>query len=340
MVGREGFEPSTRRLQSRGAEIHYLQLRRTSSQEFRGEIHSPGQNGLDLSMPANPLPPEIWELWDGLFPLLNSAFISAFLSSLAGAGAGVLGAQWVSDRSARRLELRTALQQANAATVLAASMVNILAATKRQLIEPMTSKYEADRAEALALLERAAAGQRVELRFEANFIAVTPIPLPSAELGRLIYGSPRMPAQAIATMAMLDQAVSELNSSLSRRAELIATLRSSGHDHDGYLRFYFGLRRRDGNIDSMYPDVMKAIASYTDDALFFTAYVSRRTQAHAEQLAAKLKALDRTFDAARGVSRVDFAPAQEAGTIPSDAAYEDWLKTFREGDAPARPPEQ
>lgn len=81
-------------------------------------------NGMELLQQA----------WDGVRSFANSAFASAFLSALAGAGLGVWGAQRVAERAARARELLDSLRQANAVIVLATTIANNAFSLKRQYI--------------------------------------------------------------------------------------------------------------------------------------------------------------------------------------------------------------
>src|SRR5690606_36068966 len=96
------------------------------------------------------LHPNLLEVLESLRGFLNSAFISAFLSALAGAGLGVWGAQRLAARAARRRELLDALRQANALIVLAATISNQALSVKRQHVAPLSTTYFTERKDAEA----------------------------------------------------------------------------------------------------------------------------------------------------------------------------------------------
>ena len=93
------------------------------------------------SMLCLDLPDSLNAAWGSIVGFLNSSFISAFLSALAGAGFGVWGAQSLAERSARAKELLEALRQANAIVVLASTIANQALSVKKQHIKPLSDQY-------------------------------------------------------------------------------------------------------------------------------------------------------------------------------------------------------
>jgi hypothetical protein len=270
------------------------------------------------------------DAWAIVRDFANSAFASAFLSALAGAGLGVWGAQRVAERGARARELLDGLRQANAVIVLATSIANHAFSLKRQYISPLSERYFKDREIALAHQSRIQRGESPDpILFQAEMTKITPVTVPLDALKHLIYSAQLMPGRSLALVAIVEQTVSELTHAIGIRSELIDAFRKESLPEHIFCFDYYGMRRRDGNTNAMYHDSMVAITQYTDDLGFFAAELAEEMQAHARVVRKKLVRLRR--DAPKA-SSVDFAPARESGLIPPRENYESWLSGFKKQD--------
>lgn len=282
-------------------------------------------------MPYLDLDPDLLKALESLRAFLNSAFISAFLSALAGAGLGVWGAQRLAERSARRRELLDALRQANALVVLAATISNQALSVKKQHVAPLSKTYfeEKDAAETTnEILLRGETPQGVT-QFKAEMVHITPLTVPVEALKSLTYSAQLMPGRALALVAMVEQSLTELAHAIRMRSEQIELLKGRQMPMELFVQNYFGLKRRDGNIDSLYHDSMVAITQYTDDVAFFGAELADEIQAHAVRVRKKLVKL--TNEAPK-VSTVDFSGPRGSGLMPPRENYESWLSGFKSQD--------
>lgn len=270
----------------------------------------------------------IIKAWGISVSILNSAFMSAFLSSLAGAGLGVLGAQRVSERAARRKELRDALNQSNALVALSTTIVNQSLSTKKQHISPLSKTFFLDRKEAEENNEIIISGGQTtgHIHFRAEMVHITPLTVPIEALKSLTFASQLIPGRALALAAMIEQSLTELSHAVNMRATQIELLRGKEMSPDVFMQTYFGLRRADGSIDSMYHDTMVAISQYTDDVAFFSSEFAEELQLHGTRVRDKLLLI--TKDVGK-VSNVDFSEARNSGILPPKANYESWLSGFR-----------
>lgn len=269
--------------------------------------------------------------WETIRTFLNSTFISAFLSALAGAGLGVWGAQQLAERSLRRKELLDALRQANALIVLAATISNQALVVKKQHVAPLSNTY---------FEERKAADETNEIlmhggvpvkavQFKAEMVHITPLTVPVDALKSLTYSAQLMPGRALALVAMVEQSLTELSHAIVMRSKQIELFKSQDMPMELFVQNYFGLKRRDGNIDSMYHDLMVAVTQYTNDVAFFGAELSDELHAHAVRVRERLLKL--TKDVPRP-STVDFSDSRESGLMPSRENYESWLSGFTSKD--------
>lgn len=282
-------------------------------------------------MPCLNLDQNLLTLWEDARTFLNSAFISAFLSALAGAGLGVWGAQRVSERSTRRKDLRDALRQANALIVLAYTISNQALGLKKQYITPLSKTYFEERRAAKETNEILLNGGKPDkaVHFKAEMVHITPLTVPIEALKSLTYSAQLMPGKALALVAMVEQSLTELSQSLKARSAQIEIFKTSNMSTEIFVQTYFGLQRKDGNIDATYHDSMVAITQYTDDVAFFSAELADELQTHASRIREKLLLL--TNDVGRA-NTVDFSSARESGLMPPRDNYASWLSGFRSQD--------
>lgn len=279
-------------------------------------------------MPSSYLDPNLLNAWETIRGFLNSTFISAFLSALAGAGLGVWGAQRLAERSTRRKELLDALRQANALVVLATTISNQALAVKKQHIAPLSKTYFEEREDAEAANEVLLRGGVPEkmVRFKAEMVHITPLTVPVEALKSLTYSAQLMPGRALALVAMVEQSLTELSHSIGVRSKQIELFRAQTMPMDLFAQNYFGLTRKDGNVDSIYHDSMVGVTQYTDDVAFFGAELSDELQAHAIRIRTRLLKLTKEAPIA---NTVDFSGPRQSGLMPPRENYESWLSGFR-----------
>jgi len=272
--------------------------------------------------------PILIRAWEEVRAFLNSAFISAFLSALAGAGLGVWGAQRVTERSARRKELLDALRQANALVVLAATISNQALAMKKQHIAPLSERYFQERKTAESVNATILEGGRppTSTAFKAEMVYITALTVPIDALKNIAYSAQLMPGRALALVAMVEQSLTEMGHAIGIRSKQIESFKARSVTQEVTMQDYFGFKRRDGDTDSLYHDSMVAITEYTDDVAFFGAELADEVQAHASRVRNRLVKLAKVVPE---VSTVDFSNPRGSGLMPPREKYESWLAGFR-----------
>ena len=257
---------------------------------------------------------------------LNSSFMSASLSALAGAGLGVWGAQRLAERSTLVRELLEGLRQANAVVALATTIANQAMSLKVQNVKPLTDKFFADKASAELVNAKLLARLPSEpITFQVELTKISPLTVPVTALTNLIFSAQLMPGKALALVSMVEQSVTDLTHATAIRTDMIDRFHSDPPPLDIYCQDYYGLKRQDGNTNAMYHDSMVAIAQYTDDIAFFSGELADELQLHAKQLRIKLAKLRRDVPKA---SAVDFSEARTSGIMPPREKYADWLSGF------------
>lgn len=282
-------------------------------------------------MPCLHFVPSLVTVWESAVSFLNSSFISAFLSALAGAGLGVWGAQKLAERSTRAKELLEAFRQSNAIIVLATTISNQALSIKKQHIKPLSDRYFEDRKSAQATNDTLLSGGIPSKRFvfEAQLTKISPLTLPMDALKSLTFSAQFMPGRALALVSMIEQSVTELTHSMGVRSGMIDAFHTGTLPADIFCQDYYGLQRKDGNTNAMYHDTMVAVSQYTDDVAFFSAELAGELQTHAERVREKLLKLRRDVSKA---SSVDFSAARESGLMPPRKDYSSWLSGFTTQD--------
>lgn len=269
-------------------------------------------------------------LWGSIVAFLNSSFISAFLSALAGAGFGVWGAQRLAERSARTKELLEALRQANAIVVLASTIANQALSVKKQHVKPLSDQYFKDRDAAEALQGNLASGAPAQsTTFQIQLTKITPLTLPIETLKNLTFSAQLMPGRALALVSMVEQSITEQTHAINTQSELVDAFHKANLPSHILCFDYFGLKRPNGNTNAMYHDIMVAVSQYTNDVAFFSIELAEELQTHALRIRDKLLRIRREVPKANSV---DFSGPRRSGLMPPREDYESWLSGFRSQD--------
>ncbi|MFZ5636465.1 MAG: hypothetical protein ACOY82_07730 [Pseudomonadota bacterium] len=264
--------------------------------------------------------------FEALSNFANSAFASAFLSALAGAGLGVWGAQRLAERGARAKELLESLRQANATMILATVIANQAFSLKKQYISELADRYFKDREVALEHHAKITNGESpAPISFQAQMTKITPVTVPLDALKNSVYSAQLVPGRSLALVAMIEQSVNELVHAINIRSELIDAFREKSLPEHVFVQDYYALPH-DNGTNSMYHDSMVAIKQYTDDLVFFAVELAEEMQVHASAVRADLLKLRK--DAPKA-SSVDFSPARESALMPPRENYESWLSGFK-----------
>jgi len=140
-----------------------------------------------------------------------------------------------------------------------------------------------------------------------------------------VYGRP------LALVSILDQTLVGLRESILQRDLLIQKFASAAIPAEQVPQYYFGLPLPSGDTNQMFPDLIEAIHSYTDDVAYFSALMCGDLNKHGSTIHS---AFTKKFGkGAPKVSTVDFSGPREKGLLPPDTQYADWLKAFAERDS-------
>ncbi|MDR6842413.1 hypothetical protein [Pseudoxanthomonas sacheonensis] len=261
---------------------------------------------------------------DFLAKALNSNFTVALAGSLAGAGAGALGAQHIAERAKRRDELLKELRSTNAAIMVSFTICNSVLAFNKQFAKPMLDEFEHD----LAIIE---AAKKSEMSgalpmFSADLKSFPAPHLPVLNLQELVYTRISAFGRPLALVAIIEQSNQGLLKIVDRREQLIREFQSGSVSGAIVSLRYFGQKLPNGDTNEEYPDVMRAIHDYANDLAFFSCLMCEDLMEHGNRVHAAL-----TKHGMKGipaVSKPDFSRPKEKGLIPDSTNYADWMSGF------------
>ncbi len=89
---------------------------------------------------------------------------------------------------------------------------------------------------------------------------------------------------------------------------------------------YFGIRDREGQQNTEYPDALYALRRYTDDSIFFSKLLALDLRAHGLKLKAEYQT--EVSGVSPDIAEIGFDDVRLAGLVPSKLGYRDWFDNF------------
>ena len=150
---------------------------------------------------------------------------------------------------------------------------------------------------------------------------VPSLTFPIVTLQRLMFDKISMFGRSLALMTTLSETAGWLTNANAKRNELLERLvRLSGME---MAQAYFG----NGAANPEYAHALGAVASHTDELIFFSATLASDLAAHARALrAAWIEEFGRAH--APEATAVDFTAARQNGLMPEDSKYAEWLASL------------
>jgi hypothetical protein len=213
------------------------------------------------------------------------------------------------------------------------SIVNAALALKKQHVKPMFEKFQADRA-ALEKFESDRAARRLPQGAQFQLVADLrsfPVPtIPIETLKALVFEKISAQGRALALVSVIEQSLVGVREAILRRDALIQRFQSGAIPTQQLPYHYFGFAHATGT-NQEYPDLVGAIHEYVDDLAFFSALLCEDLNAHGEAIRA---AFAKKFKKqAPNSTAADFSGPRQAGLLPPEKNYSDWLKAFVTKDA-------
>jgi hypothetical protein len=261
---------------------------------------------------------------------------SNFLIILGAAASGAFGVfvgAWLRGRRESKQAIVAELNSINAAYTLCFSITNRFLLVKGQHVLPMKQRYDEAQREHEIYKKRAALrspGQdRVIFHLRVDFETMQTINVPTSVLERLVFEKTAIRGRGLGAAVDLIGVVDSLQQAIKARNELILEMRKdSPIPPDKLAEIYLGLTNKDGVTDRRFPNLIEAIARYTDDCIFFArtladellAYESRLRRRYAWRYRLRISKM----------RAVDWSKAQNAGLMPRDEQFADWLQGFQQ----------
>jgi len=282
------------------------------------------------SVPAHPgvcassLPDWACSTFDVVAAFLNSPFVLSLLGAAAGACVGAVLATRLVARRQRREELIAEVRSTNVATMVALSICHKALSLKRTHVVPVAARFQTDLVTWNEFARQRRTGERqgnVPPAIAIDMRIVPSLTFPIVTLQRLLFDKISMFGRSLALMTTLSETAGWLTNANAKRNELLErVMRLSGLE---MAHAYFG----NGTPNPEYAHTLGAVASHTDELIFFSATLASDLAAHAQSLRA---AWIREFGRAHApeATAVDFTAARQNGLMPEDSKYAEWLASL------------
>lgn len=239
-------------------------------------------------------------------------------SALLGASVGAFLSQRIVARNKSIEDRLKEVRAAHAAAALTYSAVtDVFLNVKKQNIKPTYDRYEISKTIFLWRARYREPGEIVDFTADMQTMDVVRVPLDA--LQKILVERVNTPTRALALMAVLDRTVHGLNNYLKMRNAMCDEFRKNGVKP----QIYYGLRTETG-ADERYSSAIKAIQSYTDDAIHFSKELGDELMVYANAEKAKLPWRQRRSSPI--IVSADFSKAAEM--FPDRKNYLDWDTMF------------
>lgn len=267
----------------------------------------------------------------GTWTFLNTQFALTLIGTFSAAFAGAYGASAIIEGNKRRDDLLRELRITNAAIMVSFEICNSFLSMKKQWVRDLGANYHQLKSNFDDFRDKRRNGRIPKDQpfvFEADFITLNPMVMPSEILVKQVFEDITSPARAYTLTNTLIRTMDSLNQSILERNRLIREWKEKKQVSNNELAiFYFGLPDGSGHVDSSYPNSIQAICSLTDDCIFFSQLLCTDLVEHGDKIRKRLGKLGPR------VNRPNFSNAVELGLMPSDDNYKDWTKMFvKHGD--------
>lgn len=258
----------------------------------------------------------ISEILSCVWSLLQTNFITA----LAGAGAGALGAQFITEKIKNKESLLKEIRNVNSAISLANHMCLYFFAVKSNGTKTVYEIYFKDRN---AFIENLSKGKTIG---DFDYIReCTLIPEPQVHiknLRKLVFNHITLGEKAVSAFVFLDESIKLFSTSLNGRNKLIENYlirfkNFSDDESDEETMNYFGLEHN-GNLNVLHLSFVEQMKIRNDDCLFLIILLIAELTKHGKTLVNKYKGeVPEIFEP-------NYPEAFRKGLIPYDKRYENW----------------
>ena len=264
-------------------------------------------------------------LWLEIKEFSNSVFFTAIAGSLAGAFAGAYGAQRIAEKAKYRDQLLSEIRSTNTAIMVAFGICNSLLSMKKQHAKPLKEEFDTQKTALLDYQHKrnlGLIGEDEQFHYKADFETLSLPPLPVDILQKQVFEKLLLVGRPISLSTTLTQTVHTLSAALEKRNQQIEIYKKK---NGATTAEYFGLLVG-GQINEIYPSLIKIIYDHTDDGIFFSQLLCHDLIEHGNQV---VEQFNKNFKkGAPAISKTDFSKSEKLGLMPSADNYADWYTMF------------
>lgn len=263
-------------------------------------------------MLVNPISETLSVIW----PLLQTNFITA----LAGAGAGALGAQFITEKIKNKESLLKEIRNVNSAISIANHMCLLFLGTKHGNSKPIYEEFFRDRNILIQILESGQAIEIFDYQRDCTFIPVPQVHFKS--LRKILFNQLSLDEKAVTAYVYLEQSFKSFSLALNKRNKITDDylLRFKKLSLDGKneeTMNYFGLEHN-GSQNKLHLDFVKRIMLRNNDCIFLVLFLIGELIKHGKYLNKKYG------EDAPEIFEPNFSDAIRMNLIPFEKRYENW----------------
>jgi hypothetical protein len=276
--------------------------------------------------------------WEDVKNFGNSAFTTSLIGALAGAFAGAFSAQRIAERNKVREEFFKEFRNINTVIALAFSVTNTMMVLKKQHVRAIKETYDKEVEKYKSYLSKRSTGQiqgNEPYTVKPAFHRLPPISSSVVMVQEVIFSRLSVTGRALITTTALTEAVENLNGAIAQRNDLIDVFKTGKYPEGASLEhLYLGLSYAGNSVNTEYGDLVNAVTSYTDDAIFFSHLLCIDLAEYGSKLADRFQT--QLKEAPPLVSVIDFKQAKEDQLIPNPDMYASWLNGFQLASKPKK----
>lgn len=245
----------------------------------------------------------------------------ALTTAALGAFFGAVGAQFASNRLARRGRIEQQIHRLNQVTYLTSTIANSLLNFKDQLFLPFYQDYKTKKQEVNLKSDGSSTGTKLVINI--NGYQFHTIKSDCERILDVLVAVDSADSKIIPLLVTLDGALQDLNISIQKRNDWLDEFRKNSAGYEEKVKLYFGLPLSGAEIDTTYSDINDNINISLDNSIFLAAEVSERLSDRAWRSKKSLGYFRNDISAAV----VDFSDAAKRSLMPAREDHKSWRLT-------------
>jgi hypothetical protein len=261
-----------------------------------------------------------------LSTLLDTRFLTALPSALAGAGLGAWTAQWIAARNKKIDERLKEIRATNAAAAIAYGITDHMLGMKHQIIKPVVDQFEIDRGRFIQRDALPKPPVATTIIFRAGMCLFRFNWSPAKELQDIVFDDVSAPMRSMFLLPVLTRTLSMLDILAADRNEMLKQFQDTqraGKEIDPHA--FYGVPFPKGGSDERYADTLRHISEHTDHTIIFSHFVGDDLREYALALRQTLPKAKQSL--APRIVTANFS--RRADVMPDRAKYPDYENMHR-----------